>query len=109
MPNMKTLVKRFCSYLANKLFLVKAFEVKAPLTLTFDTVTSNRAHRTVITNVHAKCQRNLKLLGGQAFLVKTHVTFTFDPVTSIMIIDRVHLIIMTNLHAKYKDCWSKDY
>ena len=42
-------------------------------------------------------QRILKLLDGQAFLVKAPVTLTFD-----LKINRGHLILMTNLLAKYE-------
>jgi hypothetical protein len=36
------------------------------------------------------------------FLVKAPETLTFD-----LIINRVHLMVMINLHAKYEDCGSK--
>jgi hypothetical protein len=48
-------------------------------------------------------QRILKLLGGQYFSIKAPVTLTFD-----LKIKRGHLLIMTNLHAKYEDCVSKE-
>jgi hypothetical protein len=45
-----------------------------------------------------------KVIGQtRVFVVKAPVTFTFDPK-----INRGHLIIMTNLHAKYEDCGSKN-
>jgi hypothetical protein len=44
-------------------------------------------------------QRNLKLLGGQAF-------FSQGPCDLKM--NFGHLLIMTNLYAKYEDCGSKE-
>jgi hypothetical protein len=56
-------------------------------------------------NMKTVGQRKLKLLGRQAFLVKAPVTLTFEPVTSKSI---GVLLIMTDLHAKYEDCGSKE-
>jgi hypothetical protein len=51
-------------------------------------------------------QKNLKLLGGQAFSSQGPCDLDLWP--SDLKINRGHLQIMTNLHAKYEDCVSKE-
>jgi hypothetical protein len=58
-------------------------------------------------NMKTVGQRNLKLLGGQGFYSQGPVTLTFDSVISKN--NRGHLLILTNLHAKYEDCGSKEF
>ena len=113
MQNMKTVVKGFLSYWADKLFLVKA-----PVILTFDPVTPNSlgvicySCLTSRQNMKTVGQRILKLLGGEAFLVKALVTF--DPVTDQQTESKhetpgAQLHMLINIHVKFHDSRSNTF
>jgi hypothetical protein len=57
-------------------------------------------------NIKTVGQRNLKLLGGQAFWSQGPCDLDLWP--GDLKINRVYLLIMTKLHAKYEDCGSKE-
>jgi hypothetical protein len=67
------------------------FLIKAPVTLTFDPVTSKSlgvidlSRLTSMQNMKTVGQRNHKILGRQAFFNQGPVAFTLNPVTSKLI------------------------